>query len=239
MSPPVPQYPQYPPADRPYSPPQQAYPAQGGYPAEGGYPAQQGYPGQTYPPQQYPPPGQAAAPPYPPHQQYPPQHQYPPQQQYPTQQQYPPQQQYPGQPYPGLQTAPAAQMPPCRFCGCVPTADVTFRGHQGMIVVMRFLSLKGPFCRDCGLATFRDMTAKTLVQGWYGYASFVITPFTVLLNLLRREKVAALAPPQPVGYGQSRRPMDPGQPLLSRPMAIVGLIIPFAVLLILILLFTL
>jgi hypothetical protein len=56
----------------------------------------------------------------------------------------------------------------------------------------------------------------------------VITPITVLINLIRRDKVAKLAPPQPAPDGQSGRPMDPGPPLLSRPAAIVGLIIPFA-----------
>jgi hypothetical protein len=95
-----------------------------------------------------------------------------------------------------------------------------------MLILMRFLSLDGPFCRDCGLATFRDMTAKTLVQGWYGYASFVITPFVVLMNAIRRGKIAALPEPQPSPYGQSNRPMDPGAPLLARPMAILGLGIP-------------
>jgi hypothetical protein len=33
---------------------------------------------------------------------------------------------------------------------------------------------------------FRSTTAKTLVQGWYGHASSIITPVTVLINLARR-----------------------------------------------------
>lgn len=143
---------------------------------------------------------------------------------------------YPAAGHPGapVTTVPAPAMPTpggagarqCRFCGCVPAADVTFRGHRGMIVIMQFRSLKGPFCRDCGLATFRQMTAQTLIQGWYGYASFVITPFTVLLNLFRRSSVAGLPAPQPSPYGQSRQPMDPGPALLARPSAIIGLAIP-------------
>jgi hypothetical protein len=124
----------------------------------------------------------------------------------------------------------------CRFCGCVPAANVKFRGHQGMILLMRFLSLDGPFCRDCGLSTFRRMTARTLVQGWWGYASFVITPITVLMNVVRRDKVANLPAPQPSPAGGSRQPMDPGPPLLSRPMAIIGLAIPFVLVLVLVVL---
>jgi hypothetical protein len=105
-----------------------------------------------------------------------------------------------------------------------------------MIVIMRFLSMEGPFCRDCGLATFRSMTSKTLVQGWYGYASFVITPITVLVNLIRRGKVASLSAPQPAPHGQSRRPMDPGPSLMSRPMTWIGLCVPIGLALLIIVL---
>lgn len=136
-----------------------------------------------------------------------------------------PQQQYAPQAYPGVH--PGAGGPQCRFCGCVPAVDVTFRGHRGMIVLMQFLHLKGPFCRDCGLSTFRDMTAKTLIQGWYGYISFLVTPVTVLINLARRGRVAGLPAPQPPPSGDHRHPMDPGAPLLSRPAALIGLLIPF------------
>jgi len=94
--------------------------------------------------------------------------------------------------------------------------------------LMRFLSAPGPFCRDCGLAAFRTMTARTLVQGWYGYISFVVAPFTVLLNLYRRGKVANLPRPTPTPFGHGR-PMDPGPRLLARPMTLVGLLIPFTI----------
>jgi len=117
----------------------------------------------------------------------------------------------------------------CRLCGSVPAAKAKFRGHQGLVVVMRFLSNEGPFCRDCGLGVFRHMTSRTLVQGWYGYASFIITPFTVLMNLFRRGTVAKLAPPQPNPYAPSRPPMDPGPGLMERPMTWIGLLIPIAV----------
>ena len=149
--------------------------------------------------------------------------------------------QYSPQPYPASQPQVTPQhgyaVPlQCRFCGCVPAAEAKFRGHQGMIVIMRFLSLDGPFCRDCGLATFRRMTSRTLVQGWWGYASFIITPFTVLINLIRRGKVANLPAPQPAPNGQSRQPMDPGPALLARPMTLIGLAIPFAIFILLVVL---
>jgi hypothetical protein len=118
----------------------------------------------------------------------------------------------------------------CRLCGNVPAAKATFRAHRGMVVIMQFRHLQGPFCRDCGLATFRKMTADTLIQGWYGYLSFVITPITVLINLARRGTVANLPAPRPPAYGPSRRPLDPGDPLLARPAALIGLAIPVVLL---------
>ena len=134
---------------------------------------------------------------------------------------------------PSVAQVPYAQLAvvSCRMCGSVPAAPVTFRGHRGLFVMMQFLSEEGPFCRDCGMASFRNMTSRTLVQGWWGYGSFIITPITVLINLFKRGKVANLAPPQPNPYGPSRAPMDSGPRLLQRPMAILGLLIPIALVL--------
>ncbi|MFI5914885.1 hypothetical protein [Dactylosporangium sp. NPDC051541] len=195
------------------------------YPAQPPYQAQQSYPAQPYQAQQ---PQQTQ--PQPQYQAQPP---YGAQQGYQTQPAYQAQQPYQPQPYQAQQPqgAPPVQ---CRFCGSVPAANVKFRGHQGMILLMRFLSLDGPFCRDCGLSTFRSMTARTLVQGWWGYASFIITPITVLINVVKRDKVANLPAPQPSPYGASKQPMDPGKPLLSRPMAIIGLCIPLALFLLIV-----
>jgi hypothetical protein len=84
----------------------------------------------------------------------------------------------------------------CRFYGSTPAASVTFRGHQGIIIIARFLKVPGPFCHDCGIATFRQMTADTLTRGWWGVISFFATPITVVVNLSRRNRVASLGPPR-------------------------------------------
>lgn len=110
----------------------------------------------------------------------------------------------------------------CRVCGATPAANVSFRGHQGMIFVMRFLRRPGPFCRDCGLATYREMTSRSLVQGWWGWLSMFINPITMLVNLAPRRTVAALPPPVP---GSPRPPLDPGRPMLRRP-AMLMLLLP-------------
>lgn len=57
------------------------------------------------------------------------------------------------------------------------------RGHQGFLIAMRFLKQKGPFCRTCGIATVRDMSAKSLWQGWLTLVSVIVNPLTLLWNL--------------------------------------------------------
>ncbi|TDO46114.1 hypothetical protein EV651_12776 [Kribbella sp. VKM Ac-2571] len=191
--PPPQQFPQY--SDQPGQPQQPAQPVQPGQPGQQQYAGQQ-YAGQQYGGQQYPPQGQYPGP------------------QYQGQQQY--------QSFPQQGHAPQGQMA-CRFCGGYPAAEATVRGHQGLIIIMRFLKLQGPFCRTCGIASVRDMTAKSLWQGWWGIASSIVNPITMLLNIGPMQKFKGLPEPTP-GPG---RPMDPGKPLFQRP-AILGLLLPVA-----------
>lgn len=210
----------------PPQPPQNPY---SGQPAGYGPPPQQ-FPQYTQPdqqqgqqPGQYPGAGQEQ---YhgQPYQQTPQQDQFPPGQ-YPGQ--HPGQQPQYGQSFPqqGAQQsfAPQGQMT-CRFCGGYPAVEATVRGHQGMIILMRFLKLRGPFCRTCGIASVRDMTSKSLWQGWWGVGSSIINPITMLMNIGPMQKFKSLPEPQP-GPG---RPMDPGKPLFQRP-AMLMLLVPFAV----------
>lgn len=115
--------------------------------------------------------------------------------------------------------------PSCRFCGGVPAVDATFKRHQGFLVVMRSASLNGPFCRTCGIAAHRDMTAKSLWQGWWGFASLLINPLTMLGNLGQRSKVNKLPEPVPGAPGV---PMRTGRPLFAR-IAAVGFLVPVLV----------
>ncbi|KJY44164.1 hypothetical protein [Streptomyces sp. A1547] len=139
---------------------------------------------------------------------------------------YAPQQGGPQGPYGVPQQAGPYGHPPmpqapygCRVCGAGPAVQATVRGHQGMFVLMRFLRQEGPFCRDCGLATYRTMSADTLWQGWWGPLSVFITPVTVLLNLGARSRFVKLAPPA----GGILPSLRPGKPLWRRPPALVFL----------------
>jgi len=164
-----------------------------------------------------------------PQQQQPPQHYgyAPPQQQgYQHPLQAYPQQGYAQQQQPAYQPGPhPTNELQCRFCGSYPAKEATIRGHRGIIIMMQFLSQKGPFCRDCGISTVRTMSANTLVQGWWAYASFIITPITLLINLFQRLKFKDMPAPRPAPDGNSVAPMPLGKPLFLRP-AMIFLLVP-------------
>lgn len=111
----------------------------------------------------------------------------------------------------------------CNYCGATPAIDLDFRAHRGLIFMMQFRKYPGPFCRECGLATFREMTGDSLVQGWWGPISAIIAnPVTLLINTINRARLQQLPPPIP---GAPSLPMDPGRPLWQRP-TIIGLFVP-------------
>ena len=119
----------------------------------------------------------------------------------------------------------------CRLCGSTPASNGRFRRVQGLVVLMRWSSLEGPFCRDCGLAVFRDMTARTLLQGWWGVLAVFANVFALLGNLAARARFATLDPPErhPEAAAPNARPLDPGKPLTRRP-AILMTAVPLALL---------
>jgi hypothetical protein len=87
----------------------------------------------------------------------------------------------------------------------------------GAVVMHTIWTATGPFCRDCGLATFRKQTTRTLAGGWCGISALALTPFCLLFNVIGRAKVASLPAPQRFGTGPA--PLDPGPPVFQRPTA--------------------
>ncbi|WP_171161603.1 hypothetical protein [Streptomyces sp. I05A-00742] len=110
----------------------------------------------------------------------------------------------------------------CEICGGFPAAQMTVRRHQGLVLMMRFFSRPGRFCRTCATALHRDMTAKTCWQWWSPFSLIIFTPLTLFWNLAVHAKIRKLAPPAPGSHGPQ---LDPGAPLFKRPGAI-GLIVP-------------
>jgi hypothetical protein len=215
-------------------PPQYQQPNQGPYqqqPYQQGAPQQYQQPGQYQQPSQYQQPGQYQQQSYPQQyaqpgygQQYPqPQYQQPYQgapQGY--QQPYQAPQQQAGHQQPQGQAAYQAQgQPGCRICGSGPAAPATFRAVTGAIIMHTIWTSHGPFCRDCGLHTFRRQTSKSLGGGWFGIQAMVLTPIFVLMNVSARGKIANLPAPQPRADGRGQAPLDPGPPVLQRPATYV------------------
>jgi hypothetical protein len=109
----------------------------------------------------------------------------------------------------------------CRLCGSGPAAPATFRAVVGAVFMHTIWTAHGPYCRDCGLATFRRQTTKTLAGGWCSVGAIVATPIFMLLNINARGKVAGLPAPQPRADGRGQAPLDPGPPVFHRPGAYV------------------
>ncbi|MCC9308051.1 hypothetical protein LN042_13285 [Kitasatospora sp. RB6PN24] len=114
------------------------------------------------------------------------------------------------------------QLLACRICGGIPAADVTVRGHQGLVVMMRFLSSRGPFCQVCGTSVVRDMSERTLWRGWWSYVSSLFTLIALLRNRSAYQRLRRLPAPQPGTHGPQ---LDPGRPLTKRA-AIWMLLLP-------------
>lgn len=105
------------------------------------------------------------------------------------------------------------QGPRCACCGAFPAVDATLRTHVGLLIVMRTDKLPGPFCRDCGISLYRDLTDATLKKGWWSAWSLLMNPVVMLANLRVHRKLAALGAPVP---GAPRPPRPIGPPVHKR-----------------------
>jgi hypothetical protein len=132
-------------------------------------------------------------------------------------------------PPPPPPAAPRGPLPgECRLCGSAPAADVSFRQHVGMVLLMNARSRPGPFCRSCGIATFRDLQNRTLLTGWWGVLSLLVLNWaTILQNLRALVRVRRLAPPvrNPSVISPLPAPLPPGRPLWRRPGPLVPLLL--------------
>ncbi|MER6715548.1 MULTISPECIES: DUF6508 domain-containing protein [unclassified Streptomyces] len=125
-------------------------------------------------------------------------------------------------PHADLPEPPDPSLPMCRFCGGSPAADVAFRAHRGLLVVMGFRRTDGPMCMTCGLAVYRALTTHTLAWGWWSPLSlFLFAPLTLVRNVLAVRRVKRLPAPGPGTLGPR---YDPGVPVRRRPRAYIALI---------------
>lgn len=74
----------------------------------------------------------------------------------------------------------------CQSCGFpVETKYIEFYENVGMIIMRQHRSVKGNFCKSCIDYYFWNLTGKTMLLGWWGTISFIVTPFILLNNFFR------------------------------------------------------
>ena len=92
------------------------------------------------------------------------------------------------QPYPQPRQNPSNSQPQqrCESCGLpIETKYVEFYENVGMIFMRQHRAVKGNFCKPCIDYYFWNLTGKTMLVGWWGTISFIVTPFILLNNLIR------------------------------------------------------
>lgn len=108
----------------------------------------------------------------------------------------------------------------CIVCGSVPATQVTLRQEAGYILWLTRKRIDGTFCRQCGTASFRHMTNRTLIMGWWGILSFFVNVYTIFSNLRALRRLMRLGEPswrQPEVVTAATRPISEGTPLHKRP----------------------
>ena len=88
-----------------------------------------------------------------------------------------------------LAVSPATSAPPtssCELCGARgPTRRVEFYENVGALVMRFHRSIRASLCKYCIDTCFWNFTGKSMLLGWWGVISFIITPFIILNNVLR------------------------------------------------------
>jgi len=116
---------------------------------------------------------------------------------------------------------------PCLICGRTPTADVRFQGMHGVADTPSWYEVSGPFCRDCGIATFRNATEWQLANTMRSGQAILWMPSVLFANLGARRRVGRLDPPGHPSFVAT--PLERGRPLLLRGRIAMALV-PIAVL---------
>lgn len=62
----------------------------------------------------------------------------------------------------------------CEICGRHPAKHMTFRAHQGFVLLRREIKYSGVFCRDCAIAVYAKARGATLAAMWFSPGSLVM-----------------------------------------------------------------
>ena len=113
---------------------------------------------------------------------------------------------------------PAAVNVVCQQCGATPAKKVVFQSIAGTVIMHQIRTVKGNFCRDCGLRIKDEMNAYTLKRGWFSIGGIIGIPMFLGINAIRAgrlNKLPAPVRPQPQGWQgqpQGQAQAWPGQP---------------------------
>jgi hypothetical protein len=73
----------------------------------------------------------------------------------------------------------------CECCGReAPTIRASLNRHIGAIILMFHVSNESYLCKRCIASTFWRFTLVTLLLGWWGFLSMIITPIVLLNNVI-------------------------------------------------------
>jgi curved DNA-binding protein CbpA len=108
----------------------------------------------------------------------------------------------------------------CMFCAHSPAIQVTFRREVGMLVRRQRYRISGRYCRNCGMALFRDTQNATLISGWWGIISAPVNVGSVIGNYrsyLQLRRLDGPRPPSDKVRAKRTQPAPIGRPLVKRP----------------------
>lgn len=111
--------------------------------------------------------------------------------------------------------------PACQHCHAQPAMKIAFQSITGMLVMYTIRTVRGVYCRDCGLAIQKQMNSKTLAGGWFSIGSLVGMPIILSINAARAGRLKKLpAPVRTPAYppAQQYAPVQqPAQPYAPAP----------------------
>ncbi|MDI6098828.1 hypothetical protein QLQ12_09475 [Actinoplanes sp. NEAU-A12] len=136
-----------------------------------------------------------------------------------------------------MTTSRTAPIVSCDVCGGGPSAYASFRAVVVILIGFHVRTRSGGFCRDCGLAVFREQQKFTLVAGWWGIPA-PAGLIALLMNASQLARINRLPPPRydagpPPGIGNRfGRPLRPGRPVGQSPALIVPILLAVAFLIV-------
>lgn len=63
---------------------------------------------------------------------------------------------------------------------------------QGFLILSRISTLRGAYCRDCGLRAKQAMNAKTLKGAWFSITALIAMPIYLSTNAMAAGKLNKL-----------------------------------------------